>query len=209
VFGYGAAQALKRAKYELEINSYNILIFSILVHHNFDRDRLDYRSGLPRPSLIKSDDGRIAWSPVPDPNKAGTKFSPLPRSKLSIIYENSLIFSYIYDRLFPFYNFSGSDLTRLNPKAAELGEITEWTLTEFSKINDTKKVLLLQYGDKLENEMVLKSRSDVIGVAQSLGLKVVDTYNAIKTHDPKLVWFGHHTPFGNEIVCDLIKKALY
>ena len=209
VFGYGAAQALRRAKYELEINPYNVLIFSILVPHDFDRDRFDYRSGLPRPSLIKKDDGRIAWSLVPDPNKAGTKFSPLPRSKLSIIYENSLIFSSIYDRLFPLYNFSGSDITSVHPEAAELEEIIEWTLTEFSKINNTKKILLLQYGDKLENEIVLKSRSNVMRVAQSLDLKVVDTYDAIKAHDPKLVWFGHHTPFGNEIVCDLIKKNLH
>lgn len=41
-----------------------------------------------------------------------------------------------------------------------------------------------------------------------LDLKVIDTYYELKTYDPKILWFGHHASFGNEVVCDLIKEGI-
>jgi hypothetical protein len=207
VFGYGAAQALKRAKYELLTNSYDLLIFSILVAEDFDRDRLDYRNGFPRPAVIK-DNGVITWAPVPDVNRSGSKFLPASRSKFAFFYQNSILIAGIWDRAFPTYDWSGNNLYSVHPKAAGEEEIIEWTLTEFSKLNKVKKILVLQYGENLDDKHALRNRDSVIKLSKLLDIKVVDTYEALRAYDPQLLWYGHHTPFGNEVVCDLIKGAI-
>lgn len=207
VFGYGAAQALKRAKYELLTNSYDFIIFSILVADDFDRDRFDYRFGFPSPALIK-DKGSITWAQVPDANKSGSKFLPASRSKFAIFYQNSILFAGIWDRVFPVYDWSRNNLYSVHPKAADEEEIIEWTLTEFSKINNVKKILVLQYSEHLEDKRALRYRDIVINFSKFLDIKVVDTYEVLRAYDPLLLWYGLHTPFGNEVVCDLIKEAI-
>ena len=207
VFGYGAAQALKRAKYELSLNPYDLVIFSILVEDDFDRDRLEYNNGFPRPALIKENSNMI-WAPVPDFNRKGTKYSPASPSIFSTLYINSLLFAAISDRVFPFYDHSGSNLSSVHSKAAEVEEIIEWTLTEFSKLSNVKKVLVLQYSADLISKKMLMRRDSALRLSKTLDLEIVDTYQALKTYDSKLLWSGHHTPMGNEVVCNLIKEAL-
>ena len=53
VSGYGAAQALERAKIELKTHRYKTIILSILVRSDFERDRS---------AVIKTPNG-LAWSP--------------------------------------------------------------------------------------------------------------------------------------------------
>jgi len=207
VFGYGAAQALKRAKYELSLKSYDLVIFSILVEDDFDRDRLEYRNGFPRPALIK-ENSRMIFAPVPDFNRKGTKYSPALPSTFSTLYYNSILFAAISDRVFPLYDHSGSNLSSVHSKAAEVEEIIDWTLTEFSKLNNVKKLLVLQYSGDLVDKKTLMRRDSALRLSKKLDLEIVDTYQALKTYDSKLLWSGHHTPLGNEVVCNLIKEAL-
>jgi hypothetical protein len=73
VGGYGTAQALRRASLKLAEKSYNTLVLSTLVETddwNFGRDRLSYRNGFPKPTVIYTKNG-IGWSAVPDPNAPG------------------------------------------------------------------------------------------------------------------------------------------
>ena len=51
VFGYGSAQALKRASMKLMKKQYSTVILSVLVGQDFQRDQLSYRSGFPRPAV--------------------------------------------------------------------------------------------------------------------------------------------------------------
>ena len=204
VFGYGPAQALKRANRVIKNNSYNTLIFSIVLDDDFERDRMEYRYGFPRPALIK-DGLNLKWSEVPNPNRIGSKFAPVPKIKLKI-YQHSLLFAIFYDRLNS--NIMGKKLTILHPKAAKIEEIIEWTLSEFSKLKINKKLLVLQYAN-LNDKMAIKVRKNVLKVAEALNINVLDTYEALRPLDPKKVWFGHHTPYGNRVVCDLIYKKLF
>ena len=57
VFGYGAAQALRRVLLKLEEKKYEHLVLSILVGGDFERDRLSYFSGHPRPAVVRTTDG--------------------------------------------------------------------------------------------------------------------------------------------------------
>jgi hypothetical protein len=78
VFAYGTAQALRRASLKLGEKSYTTLVLSTLVDPrdgDFERDRLSYRYGFPKPAVIHTKNG-IELSAVPDPNTPGTKFNP-------------------------------------------------------------------------------------------------------------------------------------
>ena len=85
VFGYGAAQALKRASLKLSEKNYSSLVLSVVVGSDFERDRLSYRSGFAKPALVRIDDS-IGWSAVSDPNQRGTKYNPSnPRNKKDLL----------------------------------------------------------------------------------------------------------------------------
>src|SRR5262249_18379855 len=87
VFGYGAAQALRRASLKLAERNYSHLVFSLLVGDDFKRDRLSYYYGFAKPALVHTENG-IEWSPVSDPNVPGTKYHP----------SNNKFFSFVYGR---------------------------------------------------------------------------------------------------------------
>ena len=78
VFGYGAAQALKRASLKLGEKNYFSLVFSVWLdskHDDFERDQFSYRDGFAKPALVRTDEG-IEWSAVSHPNQPGTKYNP-------------------------------------------------------------------------------------------------------------------------------------
>ena len=54
VFGYGVAQAVKRASITVKDETIDTLILSIFINNGFHRDQLKFRSGFPRPAVISS-----------------------------------------------------------------------------------------------------------------------------------------------------------
>jgi hypothetical protein len=203
VFGYGAAQALKRASIAISKETYSTLVLSVVVGRDFDRDRMNYRIGFPRPAVIKIGND-IAWAPVPDPNQPGTRYSPTQGRRAVIgLYEYSLGFAILQDRLLKMTNLTGDRLHTVHPDAASRDEIVRWTLEEFSEMDLAHKILLLQYADDLEGAKVSAERELILGAATRLSsLQVVDTFDVLSDHDPGALWKEHHTPFGNEVVCD-------
>ena len=146
VFGYGAAQAVKRASVITKKYKIEKLIFSIFLRDDFYRDQYTYRSGFPKPSVINLD-GVIKYAQVPKKKSVlGSKFNP---KKINFInkffYHNSMIGMRIIN-LFS-SNLSGTNYTSINPLAASLDEIIEFTLLEFQKIKAKKKILLFQYSE--------------------------------------------------------------
>ena len=202
VTGYGTAQALRRASLKLTEKSYTTLVVSTLVgplDWNFGRDQLSYRQGWPKPAVIHTKNG-IAWSAVPDPNTPGTKFNPLHHEALSFVYERSEILAVMLDRFFPNNNIVGDRLTIVHQNAADENEIVYWTLRKFSKLEIKNKILLLQYGN-----VDTEKRKLILRIANELSLKVIDTSDVLRNAKKNELWYyGHHTPFGNELVCSYL-----
>jgi len=209
VFAYGTAQALRRASLKLAEKSYTTLVLSTLVdprNGNFQRDRLSYRYGFPKPAVIHTKNG-IELSAVPDPNAPGTKFNP---SSVSLAYEQSEMVAATIDRFFPLYNYSGERLTVVHPNAANENEIVDWDLRQFSRFPIKNKLLLLQYGslDTTNVADVAEERKLVLRTASELSLKVIDPITVLRNYRESDLWFmdhgGHHTPLGNELVCSYL-----
>src|SRR5262249_48966788 len=154
----------------------------------------------PKPAVIQTKNG-IGWSAVPDPNTPGTKFNPLHHEALSFVYERSEILAAILDWFFPYNNIVGDRLTTVHPNAADENEIVDWTLREFSKLEIKNKMLLLQYSRLDSNSPeVAKKRKLILGIANELSLKVIDTSDTLRNAKENELWsYGHHTPSGNEL----------
>jgi hypothetical protein len=213
VMGYGAAQALRRASLKLTEKNYSALVLSVTVgsyDSDFERDRLNYRAGFPKPAVIHTKDG-IAWSAVPDPNVPGTKYNQLPNTVLSLAYERSEMLAAMVHHLFPQYNFAGDWLTTVHPNAADENEIVDWTLRKLSNLKIKNKMLLLLYSSPDTNATdVAEQRRLILRIANQLSLKVVDTSNVLRntlrnTKESEL-WNmdRHYTPLGNEIICSYL-----
>jgi len=215
VSGYGTAQALRRASLKLAEKSYTTLVLSTLVDPrdwNFGRDRLSYRGGWPKPAVIHTKNG-IGWSAVPDRNTPGTKFNPLYHGAyhgaLYFVYQRSEILGASLDRSFPDNNIVGDRLTTVHPNAVDENEIVDWTLRKFSKLEIKNKMLLLQYPRQgLDTTEVAEKRKLILGIANELSLKVVDTYDVLRNAKENELWYNgpsyHHTPLGNELVCSYL-----
>ena len=227
VSGYGTAQALRRASLKLAEKTYTTLVLSTLVNahdSDFERDRLSYRQGWPKPAVIHTKNG-IGWSAASDPNTPGTKFNPAHHEVLFFVYERSEILRLILDWFFPDNNIVGDRLTIVHPNAVDENEIVDWTLRKFSKLEIKTKILLLQYKrEGLDTTEVAERRKLILGIANELSLKVIDTYDVLrnaKEKRPQLcngcrnpsplmdeLWYldnsYHHTPLGNELVCSYL-----
>jgi hypothetical protein len=204
MFGYGAAQALKKASLKLAEKNYTSLILSIFFGTAFQWDRLSYRDGFPKPAVIHTKNG-IELSAVPDPNAPGTKFNP---SSVSLAYEQSEMFAGTIDRFFPLYNYSGERLTVVHPNAANENEIVDWDLRQFSSFPIKNKLLLLQYGSP-DTTNVAEERKLVLRTASELSLKVIDPITVLRNYKESDLWFmdhhgDHNTPLGNEVICSYL-----
>jgi hypothetical protein len=206
MFGYGAAQALKRASLKLAEKNYTSIILSIFFGTSFQWDRLSYRDGFPKPAVIHTKNG-LELSAVPDPNAPGTKFNP---SSVSLAYERSEMFAVTIDRFFPLYNYSGERLTVVHPNAANENEIVDWDLRQFSSLPVKNKLLLFQYGrpDATNVADVAEERKLVLRTASESSLKLIDPITVLRNYKESDLWFmdrgGHNTPLGNEVICSYL-----
>jgi hypothetical protein len=205
VFGYGAAQALKRGVKIMKDQKYSFVILSVLVDSDFERDRLIYRSGFPKPALIL-EEGKVQWSEVPDQNEPGSKYNPSRNEAIFFLYQHSYLASLLMDKLD--VDAAGDGLVRRHPRAASKEQIIVWTLDELSRQPAGRKILLLQYDRRLKSEDVASERRLILDKASKMKVEIVDTYPAFVDKDPSLYWKGHHTPLGNRVVCDLLSRQM-
>ena len=202
VFGYGAAQALRRVLLKLEEKKYEHLVLSILVGGDFERDRLSYFSGHPRPAVVRTTDG-LTWAPIPDPRLPGSEFRPTRlKTALSLLYERSDVVAAVFDRFAPRV-LRWQWLTKEHPDAAGVDEIMLWTLRQMSEL-PLDKTVLLQYFDNHPDSKILAERAAIMKSARALSIPVVDTLPVLERFDATTLWRGHHTPFGNRLVCEYL-----
>ena len=220
VYGYGAAQSVRRAIIESNKKNYDHLIIGILVNSNFSRDQLIYRSGFPRPAVIKKED-IVQWENVPIQGEIGSKFGKSDLSSIQNLIQLSFKYSQvagtIINKFFSFYDFTGSRLTKSHPKAAKIDDIMKFSLKELNKIPIKNKYILLQYGSRdfeTNNSSILISVNKLKSIAEELNINVIDTYplleKELKMINTEEIWFneGHHKPFGNILICKKISKEL-
>lgn len=208
VTGYGAAQALRRATVEMGERRYADIVLSIVVGDDFARDRMIYKWGRPKPAVVSSDQG-LGWSKVGDPTLEGTIFNPKIPSPVTVaLYENLMIFAMVVDKIAPQIAYPWVAFEREHPDAAPVEAIIPWTLNKFVDAAGERAVLLLQYWQYLDNEHMLQERANIRELAEQLPIRLIDTYEALREEDSADVWNGHHTPYGNQLVCrELAERA--
>ncbi len=219
VSGYGAAQAVKRADIILKTNHYDTVILSVLLNDDFHRDQLDYFSGFPRPAVI-TNHNMIEWASLSSLNVQGSKRNPAPLSpSLTILryaWLNSIIAATLIDRISAMQGISidwtGRRLTRKHPDAAPIDSIIDFTFEKLSHLPVTEKYVLFQYsqGD-LSNPEIEKMRHMVANAARHRHINVLDSFDALKAateepHHP--IWDGHHTAYGNQLVCQFVASNI-
>ena len=80
-----------------------------------------------------------------------------------------------------------------------------YVLTEFSKLPVERRVLMLQYRYMPLDETVqverdlIKSKFELIS-----GVRLVDTFDVLAQQEASKVWKGHHSYFGNQLVCQAL-----
>ncbi len=207
VFGYGAAQSLKRLEKITFTDKYEYAIFSILVGSDVSRDRYMYRSGFPRPSVIEVD-GNLMYSNVPFPHLAESKYNPSHKDYPLL----SKCFNYIYICRIIMLNLNinpiNDRLSLLHPNAADESKIIDWIVKKFLEVEVPKKIILLQYSKNLNEKEIQDERKLILKIAEKYKIKVIDTYAILESVDEKKYWFGHHTKLGNKLVADYISNHL-
>jgi len=212
VFGYGAAQAVRRASLVTQQKKINTIILSVSVNDDFNRDRLKFRDGFPRPAVIKtSGEGRLSYANVPSIDSVGTKWQP--ESIIYSIFKFLEPYSMISNRIVNTFQIDIANKLRneVHPNAASIEEIVKFSIDEFSKLDVVNKLIVLQYtASDFPNLTpdVTQIREQVLLRSKQKNIKAIDTYTSLKKEllnsSKSSVWNGHHTPYGNLIICNEI-----
>ena len=223
IFGYGAAQSVLRASNIIQNHEIDTLMLGILIHNNFNRDQLKFRNGYPRPAVINLD-GELNYAMVPSYSSVGTRYNPRKKNELlKTIRNNSFLVAKIIYTLK--IDFSGMMRYEMHPDAATIDEIIEFTISELEKININKKIIILHYieGDFNQADQAKKTqyiRDQVYKHIAQKDILIIDTYPMLNEsykkgnkaiwwgQAEKDMWWGHHTPYGNELVCNEIINNL-
>ena len=218
VGGYGAAQSILRAQYEIEKRNYSTIIWSILFE-DFSRD---LNTNLNFPTVLKKD-GKLYHK------KIRTNYEQEKKEK------NSSIKNFLLQYSFLFYKLNKIFFSKLNKKDLEektkgaeevirenvsLKEVVSFAVNNFNKINK-KKIIVIQYGDKSKNS----SKNEKLGELRAIKLlkehllleiskykisviDMIDTFELFSEDEKRMLWFDHYAPKGNEIVCNEIVKFI-
>ena len=218
VAGYGSAQSVRRAEYEVKNKKFDTIILGILLGEDYERDQFVFRWGFPRPAVIQNN-SIIYFEKVPSKNSIGTKYMPNRSDIMNIAYSYSQLFTTIYDKILSKYiDITGMRRTEKHKNAASISEIIKFTVNEFSKIDSRKKYILLQYqlhdfnDSKWVRNRLFDLAEETRFEAQKKNIKVIDTYKSIDKflsyNNPEKLYRKHHTPFGNNLVCKIILENL-
>lgn len=212
VFGYGAAQAIRRASLITQQKKVDTVILSILINDDFHRDKLKFKAGFPRPAVIKTEKG-LSYAKVPSIDSYGTRWRPNYVSPIFpiIIDRSYLLFKIVY---LLGIDITGRRLTETHENAASIEEIIKFSIQKFAELDASEKFIVLQYRSidfpNLSPEFA-RVREQVKLETQSKNILVIDTYNRLgeeRLNNQKEIWKGHHTAYGNSIICEEIYRFI-
>lgn len=215
VFGYGAAQAVLRARELEKEHPFDRIIWSILLQHDFERDRLVTRSDIVRPAVVS--DGREL------------RYTDIQESKRIVrdtvrggIARHAYLFGYTYTtelawrRLSKLFLPHGTiydgrwDIT--HPRAASISDLMVFAFDEFAKLQAREKYVLVQYSKSDFERLSGKAAAELASIrslAAARRLPLIDSRAALKAaSDRASLYKTHHTPAGNYVVCRSIVAAV-
>ena len=216
VGGYGILQSILRAEELSRNNKKNIsgIILSVLVGSDAGRDKLDFRSGFPKPSLFKTKTGEIVIKHLPEDaiTVIGGKYTKSQSNNFLDFFISNISFlrkvpiKYVQDFYQKFHNRNVNRFTRFNESPPSINEIYNWNAKKSKKLN-RNVIWLLQY-PALMNDKKIAERKYIIDLLKREKINFIDTY--IPLHGEKVIyassdlWDSHHTPLGNKVVCNTI-----
>ena len=211
--GYSAGQSVRKGIIESEKRKYSHIIWSIFFH-DFERD-------FSKNLIISNQNGKLEFNNniVNKENKAST--------------QENLLYGYLKEYSFLVYHFDYKIIPRIKNifkdkrgkenenlekeetfygiEYSSLERNIEFLLKEFNGINIEKKIILYQYGEDFKKSKYLimneKVKTIINKYLKNYDILVIDTSNEFFKLDDKklrLLWFDHHTAYGNEIVCKYI-----
>jgi hypothetical protein len=207
VFGYGVGQSVQRAKIETKKSKYQGIILSILIDHDLKRDQMSYRDGFPKP-YFKNSFGAVKRILNNNPYRLGTKHNPKNNPLIENFQNASALYKYLSNKIsFLPKGMNSYNLSILEKDSASLLNIAKYVLGEFRDLDIQNKYIVFQYNrdynpaskEKMLFSSILKEMPEII---------VIDTLPNLKTYEPSQIWSGHHTKYGNNIVCNTIYNTM-
>ncbi len=200
---YGTAQALVRSETLIKKMFIDTVILSTTVGHDLIRDTDRVRYGFPKPSFEIIDNKIVQNKPTL--NELGTRYNPNEYAKLLGF---SAIYRFLHSRLENFLiDPTGMRLHQKvnNPPSDE--RLIRYIFKRFSKLKASKKIFLLQYSshyglDRIKNERNIWKKISL----DFPNILTLDTFDTVTSKSKSDIWNGHHTPLGNELVCDFVYK---
>lgn len=206
VSGYGSAQAVLRGHQLVAEMPVDTVLLSILVARDLDRDRRRYLNGFPHPAVVIRN-GKIGQS-APAEDLSGTPWQADDLgtfgNAMKWLRRWSLV---LHDSLGRHPLGGGAHRTEYAPDAARLEDVLAFTLDSLLEIPARHHVVLLQYTRRLDRDDTTTERALILEAAKARGIAVVDSFDAVRSEPHDVVWRGHHTVRGNEIVCQAVIES--
>jgi len=209
VSSYGPVQAVLRAEQLLKVQAYSLVILSILVGEDPQRDRVVNVNLYRRPALIRDERG-LRLTTIEESDKIVSEHFACAHPWIPELF----FWSHVAKRFFWRLGYAGRCISFVHPKAATHDEIIEFAVERFAALPD-RKVILIQYprysfdGPTRLATLAIDEASKIRDAANHHGVRVIDTYYALKDGPPHETyiyshWWSHHSKSGNEVVSGLI-----
>lgn len=211
--GYSAGQSVRKAVIESKKRKYSHIIWSIFFQ-DFERD-------FSKNLIILNDEGELEFN------------NNLNESEKKVIKEENIVYGYFKEYSFLVYHFDYKVIPKLKNlfKQKKINKKTsnqnntfygidyslverniKFLLSEFDKINIKQKIILYQYSEHFKNSPYAEKIKVIIKEnLKNYNFLIVDTVDEFLNYDEKklrLMWFDHHTAFGNEVICKYIVKKI-
>jgi hypothetical protein len=215
VFGYGAAQAVLRARELERSRSFERIIWSVLIDEDFERDALVSRSNMPKPAVIRDGNG-MRYTSIEESQRVLVQMASSGLAKYAsgfgYFYLSKLTWQHFSPLVLrPGTHFDGR-WTVSHPQAAGFSELLSFSVAQFAALRAPEKFILLQYDEPTVRSPSPRARAEIEALktlSRRHGLDVIDTLPALQAaRDLDSLYSRHHTPAGNRLVCDVTDRAV-
>lgn len=203
VFAYGGLQALLRMEDASRKKNYSTAILSILLGEDFKRDKYFYYGGFPRPSLSNVNGHfRIDY-----PNTNSIEFN----ARFGIVNHLASI-SYVVNDIYNFsmQNYKGSYLYfEYNQNSPSVDDVVKYVIDRYSKLDVKTKYVLFAYNGDANTADQIADKESVYRYARNKDIIVIDPYLSLTKYPKDVIWSGHYTLIGANVICDELTGVMH
>lgn len=216
VFGYGAAQAVLRARELEKQDSYDRVIWSIVIEHDFARDQLVARSNIPRPAVVNHA-GHLRFTTIAESRRLLEERAHKGIARIVHAFGYFYLTKMAWERssklfLPPGTRYDGRWAVT-HPQAAAREDLMAFAFDQFVALRTPEKYVVIQYPQNSFVELSSENMAEVVAInrlADERNLPVIDTLQHLRQtgKDSTDLYQGHHTPLGNRTVCNAVVASL-